>query len=355
MVRSDDEAFEVEHRAVRDLPALIPEGALVVVNDTRVVPARLFGRRRGTGGKVELLLVRRQSGEEHRWTAMGRASKSLRVGSLIEIRADSDVGSEDTRQGAPTLLATVEGRDEEAGLLTVALSSPSGGDVTEAIEALGHVPLPPYLRRDDDASDRVRYQTVYARVPGAVAAPTAGLHLSEALLDQMKARGIELTRVTLHVGLGTFQPVTADDLDQHRMHEEAFFVPDEAAAAIARARARGAPVIAVGTTVVRALESAADPDHEGLVVARSGETRLLIQPGYGFRVVDALVTNFHLPRSTLLSLVFAFAGRERVLAAYKAAIEARYRFYSYGDAMLMARSGSFFRGGVGASEGANKR
>lgn len=325
VVDCDRAAGDVDHAWVRELDARIPAGALVVVNDTRVVPARLFGVKRGTGGKVELLLVRRAGGD--RWTAMGRASKSLKAGAIIDIGAD--------------LMATIEGRDEETGLVRVALSSPTGRDVAEAIEAVGHVPLPPYMHRDDDAADRDRYQTVFARSPGAVAAPTAGLHLSEALLGRFRERGIQVASVTLHVGLGTFQPVTAEDLDQHRMHEEAFSIPPETVAAIEGARGRGAPVVAVGTTVVRALESAADPARDGLVLERAGDTRLLIQPGYRFRVVDALVTNFHLPRSTLLALVFAFGGRDRVLAAYNAAIEARYRFYSYGDAMLIIRPGAF--------------
>lgn len=324
-------SYEVEHRSVRDLPDLLPPGALLVVNDTRVLPARLFGKKRGSGGKVELLLVRRSGGD--RWVAMGRASKPLRAGAVVEVHGDGPV----------LLLATIESRDEETGLLRLTLSSPSGRDVAEVIEGIGHIPLPPYLRRDDDASDRARYQTVFARVPGAVAAPTAGLHLSEALLERLAARGVEQASVTLHVGLGTFQPVTADDLDAHRMHEEAYEVPPSTVEAIARARDRGSPVVAVGTTVVRALESAADPERLGFVLPKSGETRLLIQPGYVFRVVDALLTNFHLPRSTLLSLVFAFAGRARVLAAYQAAIDARYRFYSYGDAMFLGRRGASLR------------
>lgn len=325
-----------EHRTVRELPELLPEGALVIVNDTRVVPARLFGKKPGTGGKVELLLVRRvgtvtlPGGEgglqAERWRAMGRASKPLRAGSEIELG-----------EGGLLRARIEEERGDEGSLLTVLLYSPAGRRVGEAIEALGHMPLPPYMRRNDDASDRERYQTIFASEPGAVAAPTAGLHLSEALLEGLARRGVTLGRITLHVGLGTFQPVTAEDLDEHRMHAEVFRVPEETGAAIERARARRAPVVAVGTTVVRALESAADPARDGFVVPREGETRLLIQPGYRFRVVDMLMTNFHLPRSTLLALVFAFAGRERVLAAYGAAIEARYRFYSYGDAMLIRR------------------
>lgn len=332
-------AGEVEHAAVRDLDQYIERGALVVVNDTRVVPARLFGRKRETGGQVELLLLRRLDGapgeggavagppaEEgaraERWSAMGRASKPIRPGMTLEI------------EPAGALVAEVVER-AEGGLLTVLLSSPAGMTVAAAIEACGHVPLPPYLGRDDDAADRERYQTVFARVPGAVAAPTAGLHFSPGLIERLRARGVEIASVTLHVGLGTFQPVTVDDLDLHPMHGELYSVPEATAEAIARARARGAPVVAIGTTVVRALESAADPARAGQVRAQSGETRLLIQPGFRFRVVDALLTNFHLPRSTLLALVFAFAGRERTLGAYRAAIDAGYRFYSYGDAMLI--------------------
>jgi len=201
------------------------------------------------------------------------------------------------------------------------------------------VPLPPYIHRADAKSDRTRYQTVYAREPGAVAAPTAGLHLTDALLERMSRRGIEVARVTLHVGLGTFQPVTVDDLDDHPMHTEAYRVPPETADAVRRARERGAEVIAIGTTSVRALESAKDPEREGYVLAREGETRLLIQPGYRFSVVDRLLTNFHLPQSTLLALVSAFAGLTRVLESYRVAVEERYRFYSYGDAMLLRRRG----------------
>ncbi|AGP34894.1 tRNA preQ1(34) S-adenosylmethionine ribosyltransferase-isomerase QueA [Sorangium cellulosum] len=333
------EAGEVEHAAIRDLDRYIERGALVVVNDTKVVPARLFGKKRGTGGQVELFLLHRldeaPDGEEgtagqprdgaarpERWRAMGRASKPIRPGAWLDLERDG------------ALVAEVLERADD-GVLTVRLSSPAGLSVAAAIDAYGHVPLPPYLGRGDDASDRERYQTIFARVPGAVAAPTAGLHLSPGLVERLRANGVEIASVTLHVGLGTFQPVTVDDLDQHPMHAEVYSVPEATAGAVAATRERGAPVVAIGTTVVRALESAADPAREGLVRAQSGETRLLIQPGYRFRVVDGLLTNFHLPRSTLLALVFAFAGRERALLAYRAAIEARYRFYSYGDAMLI--------------------
>ena len=333
----------LDHRQVRELDALLPAGALLVVNDTRVVPARLLGHKRASGGKVEILLLRKLAGDGavERWRALGRASKGLRAGAELAFADDAGVEAlsarvvEAFREPAEHDAAPAAPED---GLLEVELSAREG-TVEAALERVGHVPLPPYMKRLDAATDRVRYQTVFARTPGAVAAPTAGLHLSEALLARLEARGVTVAPITLHVGLGTFQPVTADDLDDHPMHAESFIVSDSTELAIERARARGAPVVAVGTTAVRALESAADPDHPGLVRASAGETRLLIQPGYTFRVVDQLVTNFHLPESTLLALVSAFAGRERVLAAYRAAVEAGYRFFSYGDAMLLRGRG----------------
>jgi S-adenosylmethionine:tRNA ribosyltransferase-isomerase len=332
---------DIEHAAVRDLDKYIEPSALVVINDTRVVPARLLGRKQASGGLVELLLLRRLDeaviepepdgtprgggAGPQRWRAMGRASKPLRPGAVIELERDG------------AFIARVMDRAED-GLLDVLLSSPAGLSIAAAVDAYGHVPLPPYLRRGDDAADRERYQTIFARVPGAVAAPTAGLHLSSGLVERLRARDIEIASVTLHVGLGTFQPVSVEDLDQHPMHTEVYSVPATTAEAIARARERGAPVVAVGTTVVRALETAADPERAGRVRAQAGETRLLIQPGYRFRVIDAMMTNFHLPRSTLLALVYAFAGRDRTRLAYHAAIRAGYRFYSYGDAMLIRGS-----------------
>lgn len=307
----------LEHRRITELAELVPEGALIVVNDSRVLRARLLGRRRGSGGRAEIFLLRRLSppGPRERWSAIGRASKTLRAGSVIDCGA---------------LAARVVAR-EASGELAVELESEL--PIAEAIERAGHVPLPPYVRRDDTAEDGTRYQTVYAASPGSVAAPTAGLHLSEALLARLAARGVEIGRVTLHVGIGTFRPVTADDLDAHPMHAEECVVSTELAAQIGRARERHGPVVAIGTTVVRALESAADPERSGFVQPFSGETRLLIQPGHAFRVVDALFTNFHMPRSTLLALVCAFAGRERTLAAYREAVATDYRFLSYGDAM----------------------
>jgi S-adenosylmethionine:tRNA ribosyltransferase-isomerase len=349
-----------ELSAVRALDRFARPGTLLVVNDTRVIPARLLGHKVGTGGRVEIFLVRRlgpavvrDGGADlpaERWTALGRSSKPLRAGARVVVDAASK------QQHVRPALAIEIAAMGAAGMLEVRLFSPAGLPLEQAVEACGHVPLPPYVQRARDGGpasgaaprrppalredDRERYQTIFARVPGAVAAPTAGLHLTEGLLDRLRARGAEVATVTLHVGLGTFQPVTVDDLDDHPMHAEVFAVPPETAAAVARARARGAPVLAVGTTAVRALESAADPDAPGQVRAQEGETRLLIQPGYRFRVVDQLLTNFHLPQSTLLALVSAFAGRERILAAYQAAIEARFHFFSYGDAMLLlARAG----------------
>ncbi len=325
-----------EHRTVADLPSLLPPGALVVLNDTRVIPARLLGNKSETGGKVEIFLVRRieertielAPGEEKRvevWRALGKASKPLKFGS-------------DVRVGDGRLVVRLLGRADDDGLLEVALWAPSGESVDAAIRACGHVPLPPYIKRDDDAADLDRYQTVFARVDGAIAAPTAGLHLTQALVGRLAVRGCDVTTATLHVGLGTFQPVTVDDLDQHPMHSERYRVSRTTADVIARAHDRGAPVVAIGTTVARALESAADPDRDGRVRPGDAETRLLIQPGYRFRVIDALVTNFHLPRSTLLAMVCAFAGTDRVLAAYAEAVRASYRFFSYGDAMLLWRA-----------------
>lgn len=324
-------------RTVSDLPDIAPSGSLLVVNDTRVIPARLIGRKAHTGGKVEILLVRKMGDETaefgskrvaaQRWRALGKASKPLRMPSTIAF-GDGEL-----------LMGRIERRSEDDGLLEIVLATMDGTPLRDAIGHRGHVPLPPYIRRDDDAADVNRYQTVYARVEGAVAAPTAGLHLTNRLLGVLSARGVQVATVTLHVGPGTFQPVQAEDLDDHRMHEEWYEVPRYTAHAIEQARMRSAPVVAVGTTTVRALESAADDQRPGHVRSTAGMTRLLIQPGHGFRVVDAMLTNFHLPRSTLLALVAAFAGRQRMLRAYQHAIDSGYRFYSYGDAMFICGRG----------------
>lgn len=323
---------DLAHRIVRELPELLPEGALVVVNDTRVFPARILGKKATSGGKVEIFLVQNAgprtidaNGEARNvevWRALGKSSKPLRFGTDVV---------------AGPLTIHLLGRATD-GLLEVGLSTTGGISVHDAIAEVGRVPLPPYIHRDPDSHDSERYQTVFARHEGAVAAPTAGLHLTTELLDRLVAKKCEVASVTLHVGLGTFQPVTVEDLDAHPMHSEWFEISKSTADAIARARARKAPVVAVGTTVVRTLESAGKED--GTVEPQRADTRLLIQPGYRFKVVDRLLTNFHLPKSTLLALVSAFAGTERVLAAYRAAVAEKYRFYSYGDAMLLTREGA---------------
>ncbi len=313
---------------IAGLATHVAPGTLVVVNDTKVVRARILGVKEGSAGRVEVFLVRRiDDGRDpgvQRWKAMTRASKPLRVGSRVLKEA---------------LAIEVEGQGVD-GLFEVRLEMRDGSPLAAGLAAAGRIPLPPYIKRDVSPVDEERYQTVFARVDGAVAAPTAGLHLTRRLLDEIEERGCEIASCTLHVGLGTFQPVKVDDLDQHPMHAEEFVVPPALEAAVARARERGGQVLAVGTTVVRALESARDPERAGFVRACQGETRLLIQPGFRFSVTDRLLTNFHLPRSTLLALVCAFAGHARVLAAYRYAVEQRYRFFSYGDAMLLDRAGT---------------
>ena len=309
-------------RRVDKLAELIPNGALVVVNDTRVRRARIYGSRQGSGGRIELLFIRRLSreGGRERWEAIGRASKPLRVGTLIdwdEIRIEVLEKSAEA-----TLLVEVDTQ---------------GADFEQILDQRGHLPLPPYMRRSDEDLDLERYQTVYARRTASAAAPTAGLHLTPELFARLAERNVEIARLELEIGLGTFRPVTATDLDDHPMHAETIAVGPELTQAVRAARERNAPVVAIGTTVVRALESAADPERPGEVRATHGETRLLIQPGYQFRVVDALLTNFHVPQSTLLALVSAFAGYERVMSAYRHAVAARYRFLSYGDAMWIPK------------------
>jgi S-adenosylmethionine:tRNA ribosyltransferase-isomerase len=292
-----------------DLGSLLRPGDVLVLNDTRVLPARLVGRK-PSGGACELLLERSLGGR--RILAQARASKGLRPGSRIELPA----GASATAVGRRGDLYELE-LDREA---------------LPYFEAHGSVPLPPYVAREAEPADRERYQTVYAAVPGAVAAPTAGLHFEAEALEKLERDGIGLARVTLHVGAGTFTPMRADVVEEHRMHAERIRVPVPTVAAIASARARGGRVVAVGTTVVRALESAA---AGGRLLPFDGESDIFLRPGHRFHAVDALLTNFHLPESTLLVLVAAFAGRERVLAAYHHAVAGRYRFFSYGDAMFV--------------------
>ena len=317
-------AGDTRHRVFSDLPELLPAKALLVVNDTRVRRARLFGHKHPSGGKVEVLLVRPLP--DGQWQAMARSSKKLRLGTRLHL--------------GESLRAQVMAETDEHGLLQLSLASSTGEAVDAALAQQGHMPLPPYLRRDDEEADRERYQTVFAQHLGAVAAPTAGLHFTNTLLTRLAARGIERAAITLHVGPGTFRPVSHDDLNDHPMHHEHIVVSAQAAQAVAAARDRGAAVIAVGTTAVRALESAADSRRPGYIRATTGDTHLLIQPGYRFKVVDGLITNFHLPRSTLLALVYAFAGTHAVRDAYREAIAQQYRFYSYGDAMLIPQGTS---------------
>jgi S-adenosylmethionine:tRNA ribosyltransferase-isomerase len=311
------------HHVFRDLPALLSPGDLLVLNRSKVLPARLLGRRAG-GGAAEVLLLHPQPtvsapDAAPRWRALVRPGRRLRRGDAVRIGEGFTVRIEEDAAAA----------DGTRGVALLA----EGGAVEHAIERHGHVPLPPYIERPDAEEDRRRYQTVYAREPGSVAAPTAGLHFTGAVFDALKGRGVSWTEIVLHVGPGTFLPVRSEQVEDHRLPPEPFVVPEDAAEAIAAARARGARVVAVGTTSVRTLESAAD--DAGRVVPGAGATDLVIVPGHRFRVVDALLTNFHLPRSSLLLLVSAFAGRERVLSAYAAALAEGYRFYSYGDAMLV--------------------
>ncbi len=307
----------LEHRVFAELPALLSPGDLLVSNDTRVIPARLLGRKE-SGGKVEVLLCEPLAGGLGRaWRAMGQASKPIRPGAVLSFdglsaRVDAALGD-----GFYDITLDREGEALEA-----------------ALARAGRIPLPPYISRAATSEDAERYQTIWAREPGSAAAPTAGLHFTPGLVEALERRGVARASVTLHVGPGTFLPVRGDDLDQHRMHGERYQVPPEAAAAWAACRARGGRVVAVGTTSVRTLESAF---RDGAVQAGAGRTELFIRPGHPFGAVDGLVTNFHLPRSTLLVLVCAFGGTERVLAAYREAVSRRYRFFSYGDAMLLLR------------------
>jgi S-adenosylmethionine:tRNA ribosyltransferase-isomerase len=315
----DRASGSIRHHVFRDLPDLLSPGDLLVINRSRVFPARLLGRK-PTGGAAEVLLLR-NLGDPGLWEALVHPGRRLRVGSII------------TATGAPELRIVIQSESVGAdGRRRVRLEAPEC-DVPSAIRCHGHTPLPHYLGRPDRPDDRDRYQTVYAREEGSVAAPTAGLHFTEALLDRLIARGVERAEIVLHVGPGTFRPVRAERVEDHRVDPEPFTIPEETAQAIAQARARGGRVVAVGTTTVRALETAAS--NEGVVSASSGDTDRVIVPGFTFRVTDALITNFHLPRSSLLLLVSAFAGRERLLEAYAEAIRAGYRFYSYGDAMLL--------------------
>jgi S-adenosylmethionine:tRNA ribosyltransferase-isomerase len=308
----------LEDRRFRDLPCYLDPGDLLVLNETRVLPARLLARR-VTGGQVELLLTRQRG--PHSWEALVRPGRRVRIG-------------DDLRLGAGLNARVLDRLDDGGRLLTFQddVGQPRNG-ISGALEALGQVPLPPYIRREPTAADRRRYQTLYARTPGAVAAPTAGLHFTAATFRALRDRGVRMARICLHVGAGTFRPVQVEDPAEHKMDSESFTIGARAAAALASARARGARICCVGTTTVRALEAAA---RKWTRPARiEGETDLFIRPPFEFRLTDALLTNFHLPRSTLLLLVAAFSGVDLTRRAYRHAVRAGYRFYSYGDAMLI--------------------
>ncbi|MQY52078.1 tRNA preQ1(34) S-adenosylmethionine ribosyltransferase-isomerase QueA [Rhodocyclus gracilis] len=323
-------------RSFAELPQLVAAGDLLVFNDARVIRARLFGSKE-SGGRVEVMVERILDGRQA--LAQVRASKSPKPGTRLRLEDAFDVRVIG-RSGANNEFFLLELCDDSAHAggagTTEGAGSTEGTDFWTLLERHGHLPLPPYITHAAGVEDESRYQTVFARYPGAVAAPTAGLHFDEALLDELRARGIETAFLTLHVGAGTFQPVRVSQIAEHRMHRERFEIPAATIAAIAATRARGGRVIAVGTTSLRALEASAAAT--GDPTAGLAETEIFITPGYRFRVVDRLLTNFHLPRSTLLMLVSAFAGLDTIRAAYRHAVEQRYRFFSYGDAMLLERA-----------------
>jgi S-adenosylmethionine:tRNA ribosyltransferase-isomerase len=352
-------------RSFRELPGLLRPDDLVVINNTRVFPARLYGRRSGERaqevsarnpaardflrGRVEVLLTRQLSEDPNEWECLVRPGRKIGVGEKLYFdgwaggdRSSSERSENEPPQSEPAELeaeVTERGSFGERRIVFAPVR-----DFVARVERIGHVPLPPYIDREDSAADRDRYQTVYAQARGSVAAPTAGLHFTPEILEQIRGRGIEIAEITLHVGLGTFQPVRVEKVEDHKLHREWYEISAEAARAINRAKVEGRRVVAVGTTTVRTLEYAAglaEEQNDGSQVqgnqveAGRGEADAFIYPGYGFRIVDALLTNFHLPQSTLLMLVCALGGKERVIAAYRHAVEAEYRFYSYGDCMFV--------------------
>ncbi len=327
----------LEDRQFSDFPELLRPGDLVVYNNTRVLPARLFGRRSGKRaqplspqnpasrefltGRVEVLLTRRLADQPPTWEALVRPGRKIGVGERIYFGSSPE---------NPELVAEVTARGE-FGERTLRFQ----GDFWGVVNRIGHIPLPPYIDRPDEPGDREQYQTVFARELGSVAAPTAGLHFTPAVLDRIRERDVEIAEVTLHVGLGTFQPLRQDVVEENRLHLEHYALTAETAAKLNRARAERRRIVAVGTTTVRSLEFAAQQMNDGAFREHSGEADIFIYPGFQFRVIDALLTNFHLPKSSLLMLVCAFAGRERMLDAYRHAVQERYRFFSYGDCMFI--------------------
>src|ERR1700722_10226604 len=333
----DRQSGALEDHAFSEFPGLLGGCEVLVLNNARVIPARLFGHRAGVhsqapsratrgehlSGNVEVLLTRQV--EPNTWEALVRPGRKLPVGERI-------------RFGEGALEAEILSRGE-LGLRTLRFESQTSESVDELLDRLGHIPLPPYIERGDESSDRERYQTVFAKRRGAIAAPTAGLHFTPEIFDRIRNRGVETCELTLDVGIGTFQPIHAEKIEEHAMHAESFEISEETADRIQRARKAKRPIVAIGTTVVRALEAAAlqsfESNSHSLVQAGRAEARLFIYPGFPFRVTEALLTNFHLPRSTLLALVCALAGKKNVIAAYRHGVDAKYRFYSYGDCMFI--------------------
>ncbi|PZE19449.1 tRNA preQ1(34) S-adenosylmethionine ribosyltransferase-isomerase QueA [Paenibacillus xerothermodurans] len=314
----------VKHQSFSELIDYLQAGDVLVLNDTRVLPARLFGVKPDTGAKAEVLLLKQLEGD--RWEALVRPGKRMKTGAVIVFGGTGDTGAE-----TPLLTATVEEEGELGGRV---LRFEYNGIFQELLDRLGHMPLPPYIK--EQLPERERYQTVYAKHEGSAAAPTAGLHFTKEYLEEIERKGIRLAYVTLHVGLGTFRPVSVDEVESHHMHEEYYEVGEEAAKLINDAKAGGHRVVAVGTTSARTLETAArESEVPGTIQPCSGWTGIFIYPGYSFLIVDALLTNFHLPKSTLLMLISALAGKDRVLAAYREAVERKYRFFSFGDAMFI--------------------
>lgn len=318
-----DGAGRLKDRKVADIGALLSPGDLLLLNDTKVIPARIFGKK-DTGGRVEILMERIVA--KHQFLAQLRSSRSPKVGQTIVVDSDNDVR------------LTMVGRQDSFFLLEISpLNGSKNIDLLNWFEKVGHIPLPPYIDRDDQSTDKSRYQTVYAQEFGAVAAPTAGLHYDEALLGAIKSKGVNVATVTLHVGAGTYQPVKVDSVAEHKMHSEWIAVNQAVCDAIIRTKKAGKRVIAVGTTVVRSLETAAQNSSNSLIEPYQGETDIFIYPGFDFKVVDVLQTNFHLPKSTLLMLVSAFASYQTTMQIYHHAIKEKYRFFSYGDSMLIEK------------------
>lgn len=325
---SDRSGGEVRDSHFSEFPSQLREGDLLVLNDSRVIPARLYARRtlrrekEKPTGRIEVMLT--EPAGENRWHALVRPGRKIAIGERLVFPA---------ADGSTVLEADVLERGQYGDRL---LEFAPVEDFFGTLDRIGHVPLPPYIHRDDAAADRERYQTVFSREPGSVAAPTAGLHFTPEMLDRIRQRGVEIARVTLHVGLGTFAPLRVERVADVHLHRERYSISTETADALNRARAGKRRIVAVGTTVVRTLESAALRAGAGAIATHSGDTEIFISPGFQFRVVHALLTNFHLPQSSLLMLVSAFAGREQVLAAYRHAVAGRYRFFSYGDCMFLA-------------------